>query len=142
MAEVARWYAEQLNGLAGAEAREYLKRRGIDPRRSQRFGLGLAPDNRTALKRALDKLGEDKLVETGMLIQPEEGGKESYDRFRGRLMIPIRDPRGRVIGFGGRILGEGRAQVSQLAADTRSSTRAGPSTTSTAPARPAAPPSG
>ena len=42
-----------------------------------------------------------------MLIQPEEGGKETYDRFRGRLMIPIRDPRGRVIAFGGRILGEG-----------------------------------
>ena len=42
-----------------------------------------------------------------MLIQPEEGGKATYDRFRGRLMIPIRDPRGRVIAFGGRILGEG-----------------------------------
>jgi DNA primase len=69
--------------------------------------LGLAPDNRTALKRALGKLGEDKLVETGMLIQPEEEGKASYDRFRGRLMFPIRDARGRVIAFGGRILGEG-----------------------------------
>ena len=107
MAAVALWYSEQLNGLAGAEARDYLKRRGIDAATAQRFGLGLAPDNRTALKRALEKLGEDKLVETGMLIQPEEGGKDSYDRFRGRLMIPIRDPRGRVIGFGGRILGEG-----------------------------------
>jgi len=107
MAEVAKWYAEQLNGLSGADAREYLKRRGIDADVAQRFGLGLAPDNRTALKRALDKLGEDRLVETGMLIQPEEGEKESYDRFRGRLMIPIRDPRGRVIGFGGRILGDG-----------------------------------
>src|SRR3982750_436166 len=108
MAEVAKWYSEQLNGLAGANAREYLKRRGIDAAIAQRFGLGLAPDNRTALKRALGKkLGEDKLVDTGMLIQPEEGEKESYDRFRGRLMIPIRDPRGRVIGFGGRILGEG-----------------------------------
>ena len=53
-----------------------------------------------------------------MLIQPEEGEKESYDRFRGRLMIPIRDPRGRVIAFGGRILGDGRAQISQLAPDT------------------------
>ena len=42
-----------------------------------------------------------------MLIQPEEAGKDSYDRFRGRLMIPIRDPRGRVIAFGGRILGDG-----------------------------------
>src|SRR6476661_787457 len=107
MAEVARWYSEQLNGLAGADARDYLKRRGIDAATAERFGLGLAPDSRTALKRALEKLGEDKLVETGMLIQPEEGEKESYDRFRGRLMIPIRDPRGRVIGFGGRILGEG-----------------------------------
>jgi DNA primase len=107
MAEVAKWYSEQLNGLAGANARDYLKRRGIDASIAHRFGLGLAPDNRTALKRALSHLGEDKLIETGMLIRPEEGEKESYDRFRGRLMIPIRDPRGRVIGFGGRILGEG-----------------------------------
>jgi DNA primase len=107
MAEVAKWYADQLQGIAGADAREYLKRRGIDPATIQRFGLGLAPDSRTALKRALEKLGEDRLVETGMLIQPEEGGKESYDRFRGRLMIPIRDARGRVIAFGGRILDDG-----------------------------------
>ena len=107
MGEVAKWYAEQLQGIAGAEARDYLKRRGIEPAIVQRFGIGLAPDSRNALKRALAHLGEDKLVETGMLIQPEEGGKESYDRFRGRLMIPIRDPRGRVIAFGGRILGEG-----------------------------------
>jgi DNA primase len=107
MAVVANWYSEQLNGLAGAEAREYLKRRGIDAEVAARFGLGLAPDNRTSLKRALEKLGEDRLIETGMLIQPEEEGKEAYDRFRGRLMIPIRDPRGRVIGFGGRILGQG-----------------------------------
>jgi DNA primase len=106
MAEVAKWYSEQLTGLAGAEARDYLKRRGIEPDVVQRFGLGFAPDSRSALKRALDKLGEDKLVETGMLIKPEEGG-ETYDRFRGRLMFPIRDPRGRVIGFGGRILGPG-----------------------------------
>ena len=55
MAEVAKWYSEQLNGLAGADAREYLKRRGIDAGTAQRFGLGLAPDNRTALKRALAK---------------------------------------------------------------------------------------
>jgi DNA primase len=107
MGEVARWYAEQLNGPAGGDAREYLKRRGIDAATVTRFGLGLAPDNRTALKRALGHVGEDKLIETGMLIQPDEGDKDSYDRFRGRLMIPIRDPRGRVIAFGGRILGEG-----------------------------------
>jgi DNA primase len=106
MASVAGWYSEQLNGLAGAEARDYLKRRGIDAETVQRFALGFAPDSRSALKRALEKLGEDRLVETGMLIKPEEGG-DSYDRFRGRLMFPIRDPRGRVIGFGGRILGSG-----------------------------------
>lgn len=106
MASVAKWYAEQLNGLSGAEARDYLKRRGIEPGMILRFGLGFAPDSRSALKRALEKLGEEQLVETGMLIRPEEGG-DSYDRFRGRLMFPIRDPRGRVIGFGGRIIGSG-----------------------------------
>ena len=107
MGEVAKWYAEQLNGIAGADARDYLKRRGIDPSTAERFGLGLAPDSRNALKRALAKLGEDKLVETGMLIQPDEGEKAPYDRFRGRLMFPVRDARGRVIAFGGRILSDG-----------------------------------
>src|SRR6476646_10109917 len=106
MAEVARWYSEQLNGLSGSQAREDLKGRGIDGETIQRFGLGFAPDSRNALKRGLDRLGEEPLVETGMLIKPEEGG-DSYDRFRGRLMIPIRDPRSRIIAFGGRILGPG-----------------------------------
>jgi DNA primase len=106
MAEVAKYYSDQLNGLSGAEARDYLKRRGLDAATIQRFGLGFAPDSRSGIKRALEKLGEDKLVETGMLIKPEEGG-DTYDRFRGRLMFPIRDARGRVIGFGGRILGTG-----------------------------------
>ncbi len=105
MGEVARWYSEQLNGLGGSQARDYLKGRGIGQAAIARFGLGVAPDSRTALKRALAHLGEDKLIETGMLIKPDEG--ESYDRFRGRLMIPIRDARGRVTAFGGRILGSG-----------------------------------
>ncbi len=107
MAACQNWFAEQLQGIGGASAREYLKNRGIGTDTIARFGIGLAPDGRNALKRGLGSLGEAKLVETGMLIQPEEGGKESYDRFRGRLMIPIRDQRGRVIAFGGRILGEG-----------------------------------
>jgi DNA primase len=107
MAAAARWYTEQLNGLSGAEARDYLNRRGIDAATTARFCLGFAPDNRSGLKKALAGVDEQQLIETGMLIQPEDGGKESYDRFRGRLMIPIRDPRGRVIGFGGRILGPG-----------------------------------
>ncbi|MEO7240285.1 MAG: DNA primase [Sphingomicrobium sp.] len=106
MAAAQRWFAEQLNGIEGADARDYLKRRGIDAAATARFGLGLAPQGRSKLKQALVKLGEEQLVDTGMLIRPDDGG-ETYDRFRGRLMIPIRDQRGRIIAFGGRILGEG-----------------------------------
>ncbi|MEO6256897.1 MAG: DNA primase [Sphingomicrobium sp.] len=106
MASVQAWFAEQLQGSEGAAARDYLARRGIAPAIAARFGLGLAPAGRSKLKAALSALGEEQLVETGMLIKPEDGG-ETYDRFRGRLMFPIRDPRGRVIAFGGRILGDG-----------------------------------
>ena len=105
MASCQRWFAEQLAGIEGAEAREYLKGRGIDPATVERFGIGLALDGRAKLKSALSSLGEEQLVETGMLIRTDEG--ETYDRFRGRVMIPIRDARGRVIAFGGRILGPG-----------------------------------
>lgn len=105
MASCLKWFAEQLAGIEGAEAREYLKNRGIGPATIARFGIGLAPEGRNKLKTALLSLGEDKLVETGMLIKPDDG--ETYDRFRGRIMIPIRDARGRVIAFGGRILGAG-----------------------------------
>ena len=106
MASAQRWFAEQLQGTEGGAAREYLTKRGIDAATIERFGLGLAPNARTRLKAALASHGEDKLVETGMLIKPDDGG-EPYDRFRGRLMIPIRDARARVIAFGGRILGDG-----------------------------------
>ena len=106
MGAVQQWFAEQLQGLEGADARDYLAKRGIDTATVARFGLGLAPQGRARLMAALTSLGEDQLIETGMLIKPEDGG-DSYDRFRGRLMFPIRDARGRVIAFGGRILGEG-----------------------------------
>lgn len=105
------WFVEQLEGLEGAEARAYLQKRGLTDATRRAFGLGFAPDSRGKLKAALKTFPEAMLVESGMLIQPEdEPGKkarESYDRFRGRLMIPIRDQRGRVIAFGGRILGAG-----------------------------------
>ena len=109
MAEAQRWFAETLHGIEGGAARDYLSKRGIEPAAVQRFGIGFAPDSRGKLKAALDRFGEAALVDTGMLIKPpaDEGDKPSYDRFRGRLMIPIRDARGRVIGFGGRILGAG-----------------------------------
>ncbi|HEU0311587.1 MAG TPA: DNA primase, partial [Sphingomicrobium sp.] len=114
MAAAQRWFAEQLQGIGGGEARAYLAGRGIDAAIVDRFGIGYAPDARGKLKAALKNLGEDRLVDTGMLIRPDPGSgsgtggdKASYDRFRGRIMIPIRDPRGRVIAFGGRILGPG-----------------------------------
>jgi DNA primase len=106
MAAAQLLFAEQLAGIEGAAAREYLTKRGIDAGAVQRFGIGFAPDSRGKLKAALAAFDEEKLVESGMLIRPDDG-KPSYDRFRGRLMIPIRDPRGRVIAFGGRILGPG-----------------------------------
>ena len=106
MEAAAAWFVEQLEGVEGCPARDYLKQRGIGAETRARFGLGLAPDSRSKLKVALKKFGNDKLVETGLLIQPEED-KEPYDRFRGRLMFPIRDARGRVIAFSGRILGAG-----------------------------------
>jgi DNA primase len=105
MADAAQWFVEKLNGLEGAEARNVLKRRGITEDVARSFGLGFAPDSRGKLKEALKGYGDAMLVEAGMLIQVEE--KEPYDRFRGRLMIPIRDVRGRTIAFGGRIIGDG-----------------------------------
>ena len=99
------WFVAQLQGLDGAGARAYLEKRGLSAKTIKEFGFGFAPDNRTALKTALKQFGDPMLVEAGLLIAVDD--KAPYDRFRGRLMIPIRDPRGRVIAFGGRILGEG-----------------------------------
>jgi len=101
------WFVAQLEGIEGAEARAYLHKRGITEATRRAFGLGFAPDSRGKLKAALRVFPEEMLVESGMLIRPEEADRDSYDRFRGRLMIPIRDQRGRVIAFGGRILGSG-----------------------------------
>jgi len=100
-----RWFAEQLQGIGGAEARAYLTRRGVPDALVKAFGLGFAPDARGKLKSALASFGNETLIEAGLLISVEE--KEPYDRFRGRLIFPVRDPRGRVIAFGGRILDTG-----------------------------------
>ncbi len=105
MAAAAVWFAEQLHGEGGEAARAYLDRRGVKLLTTESFGLGYAPDRRDALKTALARFGDAALVEAGLLIAVDD--KTPYDRFRGRLMIPIRDPRGRVIAFGGRILGAG-----------------------------------
>jgi DNA primase len=101
-----RWFIEQLGGIEGGAARAYLKERAISEATRERFGFGFAPDSRGKLKAALSGFGVEKLVEAGLLIQPDEG-KEPYDRFRGRLTYPIRDARGRVIAFSARIIGQG-----------------------------------
>ncbi|WP_445193410.1 DNA primase [Sphingomonas sp. Tas61C01] len=105
MTDAATWFVEQLGGVGGGEARALLDRRGIAPETARAFGIGFAPDSRGKLKTALAAYGDPMLVESGMLIAVE--GKDPYDRFRGRLMIPIRDARGRTIAFGGRILDSG-----------------------------------
>ncbi|QNE30922.1 DNA primase [Sphingomonas sp. NBWT7] len=105
MQAASEWFAGQLAGLEGAAARELLDRRGISAATARAFGFGFAPDTRGKLRAALKQFGDAMLIEAGLLISVD--GKEPYDRFRGRLMIPIRDQRGRVIAFGGRIIGDG-----------------------------------
>ena len=96
------WFVANLHSDAGAKARDYLAGRGISPRTAEKFGFGYAPDSRIAMKNALGQFEDAMLVESGMRIAVDD--KEPYDRFRDRLMLPIHDVRGRIIGFGGRIL--------------------------------------
>jgi DNA primase len=107
----AAWFQEQLAGGGGREAQAYLLRRGLERETLREFGLGYAPDGRTGLKRALLAEGftEAELVAAGLLARAEDTG-ESFDRFRHRVMFPIADERGRIVGFGGRALGEARAK--------------------------------
>ncbi len=107
MSAAAGWFRSQLSSPAGAGARAYLKKRGISDETAEVFALGFAPDSWDACQRHLRGLGytDEEMVETGISIPRESGG--TYDRFRGRLMIPIRDSRGRVVGFGARVIGHG-----------------------------------
>lgn len=107
MEAASSWFVEQLEGVEGHAARTYLQKRGITEQTRRKFGLGLAPDSRGKLKAALARFDRDKLIECGLLIALEDSNREPYDRFRGRLMFPIRDARGRCIAFSGRIIGEG-----------------------------------
>jgi len=106
MGKVATFYNEQL--IETARARDYAKKRGLDEAIATAFGIGYAPD---AWSEVLKRFGasdesRQKLLETGLIIAREKGDGH-YDRFRDRLMFPIRDARGRVIAFGGRVLDQG-----------------------------------
>ncbi len=104
------WFRARLLGPEGERARRYLEARGVARASWERFELGYAPAARDALRRALAARGwsETVLLRAGLLAQGEGG--EPYDRFRDRLIFPIADRRGRVVGFGGRALGEARAK--------------------------------
>lgn len=100
--EAQDWYVHNLRSAEGREALAYLNRRGLKPETLREFGFGYAPESKQALATALPRFEDQMLVESGMRIQTDEG--TTYDRFRGRVMLPIQDARGRVIAFGGRIL--------------------------------------
>ena len=107
MEQVAKYYREQLRQHEKAEqAIAYLKQRGLSGEIAATFGIGYAPpgwDN--LLKHFSGKnVSEKQLLDAGLLIEKQNGGY--YDRFRDRIMFPITDRRGRVIGFGGRALGD------------------------------------
>jgi DNA primase len=105
MSRVERFWQQGLR--ENPQAVEYLKQRGIDGSTAKRFGLGYAVDAWSAV---LDKFGTspeaiDRLLAAGLVIRKDNGGH--YDRFRDRIMFPIRDVRGRCIAFGGRAMGGG-----------------------------------
>jgi DNA primase len=100
-----RHYRMQLRTAAAAPARDYLARRKLTEAALDRFEIGFAPDLRQGLFQALTAKGfsADEIVASGMCARPEGGGAP-YDRFRGRIVFPIRDARGRAISLGGRAL--------------------------------------
>jgi len=102
------FFERMLHGREGQAARAYLQGRGLDDGTIRRFRLGYAPDGRDHLKRSLAAaFPEALLVEAGLLRKPEGGG-ETYDYFRDRVIFPIGDRRGRLIAFGGRVMGDGQ----------------------------------
>ncbi len=103
MALAAKFYREQLK--ASPRAIDYLKRRGLTGEIAARYGLGYAPDDWQSLQKAFPDYNDAALVECGLVIVNDQGRR--YDRFRDRVMFPILDQKGNVIGFGGRILDAG-----------------------------------
>ncbi|MBI1170620.1 DNA primase [bacterium] len=110
MEEAVKWFRLQLKTSAAAEARAYLARRGLTPEAQDRWHIGFAPDQRQGLFAALTQKGiaPGLIIDAGLCIKPDpaEGGREGppYDRFRGRIIFPIRDGRGRAISLGGRAM--------------------------------------
>lgn len=111
MEEAVKWFRLQLKTSAAAEARAYLDKRRMSPAAQDRWEIGFAPDQRQGLFQALTQKGiaPDLIVDAGLCARPDEdgsarGGGAPYDRFRGRIIFPIRDARGRAISLGGRAM--------------------------------------
>ena len=102
--EAARFFYEQLSSPAGERARAYMAGRGISKATATNFGLGAAPDEWSSLEQAMREKGytDYELFDAGLIKKGRNGGY--YDTFRNRLMFPVIDVRGNVIGFSGRIL--------------------------------------
>ncbi len=96
-------YLKQLR--TSPQAIEYLKQRGLSGEIAKRFGLGWSGRDRQALSAVFDDYNDPVLVESGLVIEADDGRR--YDRFRERVMFPIHNARGALIGFGGRIIGKG-----------------------------------
>ena len=105
MEEAVKWFRLQLKTSAAADARAYLAKRGLTEAAQDRWGIGYAPDARAALYGALKQKGldDDLIIASGVCARPEDG-RAPYDRFRGRIIFPIRDARGRAISLGGRAM--------------------------------------
>lgn len=101
----ARFFNQQLKTPGAEEVRAYIAKRGLSASTVTRFGLGFAPNRWTALLDAMTAQGftKEELLQAGLVLQNKEKGT-LYDRFRNRLMFPIIDVRGNVIGFGGRVM--------------------------------------
>ncbi|MGR5065340.1 DNA primase [Photobacterium sp. DNB22_13_2] len=107
MGQISQFYQSQLRTQEGEVAIDYLKDRGLSGEVVKKFGIGFVPDQWDQVRNRFgrDMQAQQALVSAGMLIENDNGRR--YDRFRGRVMFPIHDRRGRVIGFGGRVLGDG-----------------------------------
>ncbi|MFY9329576.1 MAG: DNA primase [Georgfuchsia sp.] len=103
MALATKFYRDQLK--QSPKAVDYLKGRGLSGEIAARFGLGYAPDDWQGLQKIFPDYDDQALAECGLVIVNEQGRR--YDRFRDRIMFPILDQRGNVIGFGGRVISEG-----------------------------------
>jgi len=106
----AAFYEARLASPAGTRARNYLRERGLDTETIRHFRLGWAPDERQALRRSLSgDFSESLLIEAGLLRRPSSAAAdEPIDYFRSRVMFPIGNRTGRVIAFGGRMIGDGQ----------------------------------